>query len=138
MEKLRYEIPGTNARVLLFETKLVIKRTGLLSVFRSDKELDIKIIRSVELKMDNIAKKGYLAFHLLGGDGKNAAKENTIHFTKGVQAVFTRMKQLVDEQIQLNKSGGQVRTTARHTGHSSASKGRGVYEITSHPNKMMV
>jgi hypothetical protein len=115
MEQVLMEAKGVNGQLELLETKIRIKRKGVLAFMtqglKGDKEILIKQISSIQFKKAGMLTNGYLQFAFIGGQEAKGAlfqatqDENTIIFTTGQQASFEKIKEAIEKKIASMEKG---------------------------------
>jgi len=108
MEKVLMKAKGIDGQLELLETKIRIKRKGIVAFLshglKGDKEILIKHISSIQFKKAGVFN-GYIQFSFVGGlEAKGgiiqaAGDENTIMFTEKQQPSFEKIKEAIEEKI---------------------------------------
>jgi len=99
------EAKGVLGQLELLETKIRIKRKGLLNWGKGDKEILIKQISSIQFRKAGMLTNGYIQFAFIGGQEAKggffqaAQDENTIMFKRGQQSAFEKMKEAIEKKI---------------------------------------
>ena len=102
-----FVLQGVAGQLELYENKVVIKRKGALAKmahgFTGDKEIMLRIITGVQLKLGGALFNGYIQFTIPGGNesrkGINAAAqdENTVMFNKKENETAKAIKEKIEE-----------------------------------------
>ena len=106
-----YSLHGVGGQLDLYENKVVIHRNGALATmshgFTGDKEILIRNIMGVQLKLGSAMLNGFIQFTIPGGNeskrgiGAATQDENTVMFHKSENGVAQSIKEKI-EQIQTN------------------------------------
>ncbi|MCX6810074.1 MAG: SHOCT domain-containing protein [Candidatus Berkelbacteria bacterium] len=109
------EAKGVTGQLLLYKTKVVIKRRGVISFMnhgiKGDKEIPIRNITSIQFKRAGMIN-GYIQFGITGSieskKGILAAQsdENTVAFNTWQQGPFNEIKQILDERVNREEAQG--------------------------------
>lgn len=113
------EFKGYNGQLTVTDTKLIIKRKGLLGFISNgsagDKEIPIKSITAIQFKKASMLTNGQIQFSIqgeLGNKGNSLSSvgdENTILFTKKQSESFEMAKNLIDKlMVKANETPSQV------------------------------
>jgi hypothetical protein len=114
MEQVLMQAKGVTGKLVLLETKVrITRRSGILALvtqgLRSDKEIAIKDISSIELKKAGTFN-GYIELIIEGGEAKKglfdaALDENTVTFRARHQPAFEKIKVAIEEKIASIRQG---------------------------------
>ena len=108
MNDMVMSLNGVNGQLELYPNKVVIKRKGALAkmtqgFFKGDKEIYIKQISGIQVKMGTGLTNGYIQFTLSGGNEstkgllKATQDENTVMFSKKENETVEQIKFKIEE-----------------------------------------
>ena len=116
-----YALNGVGGQLELYDNKVVIHRKGALATmghgFTGDKEILIRNITGVQLKLGGAMLNGYIQFTIPGGNesgrgiGAAAQDENTVMFKKSENKMAQAIKEKI-EQIQMEMNKPQTATAS--------------------------
>lgn len=109
-----YSLKGVGGQLDLYETKVVIHRKGALATvshgLTGDKEIFIRNITGIQLKLGGAMFNGYIQFTIPGGNeskrgiGAATQDENTVMFHKSENEIAQTIKDKIEQmQVEANK-----------------------------------
>lgn len=104
-----YRLTGTNARVIVYEDRVDIERTGFWNKlsygFSGTKSIPMSSITSIQYKAGGGILNGFLQFGVLGGKERNsglsgaASDENSVVFPKDKNEKAAKIRAFVEKKI---------------------------------------
>ena len=104
-----YRLTGRNARLIVYEDKVVIERIGFLNKlnygFSGDKTILMQSISSIQYKAGGGILNGFLQFGIIGGNERQGgvsravSDENSIVFTKDKNEKAETIKAYIEDKI---------------------------------------
>ena len=106
MEEVIFRATGVNSEVELLDGVVRIRRRGMFGVLsqrsRSEKDILISEISSIQFKKAGMLANGYIQFTFAHSGGSGAADrrdENTVMFHGGQQKAFEALREAVEDNI---------------------------------------
>lgn len=103
------KVSGVNGQLEVTQTKVIIKRKGILAKMtqglKGDKEIQIKQISSIQFKKASALTNGYIQFSFSGSKEDKGGlfdatqDENSVMFSKKQMPEFEKAKELIETQI---------------------------------------
>lgn len=112
-----YRLTGTTSRVIVYEDRVDIERTGFLNKlsygFSGTKSIPMSSITSIQYKAGGGILNGFLQFGVLGGKERNsglsgaASDENSVVFSKDKNEKAEKIKAFIEKKIAERSSPAQ-------------------------------
>ena len=112
-----YRLTGTTSRVIVYEDRVDIERTGFLNKlsygFSGTKSIPMSSITSIQYKAGGSILNGFLQFGVLGGKERNGgltgaqSDENSVIFSKDKNEKAEKIKAFVEKKIAERSSPAQ-------------------------------